>query len=180
MKLAKKVIKEILDHQVCEVLSEFVARMVKSAKKVYKELLDNLVLVVEQGPLDHQVLMVHQVFLDYLVELDNLVDLACPANLVDQEIWDQKEYQAMMENAVFQVKMVFQVRTVEWECQVRMETVAKLVQVDHKDHLVIMAMMEFLDDVVGQVRTVFPVLLEHVDQMENPDLKVKLLLARWE
>ena len=124
--------------------------------------------------------MVHQVFLEYLVELDNLVDLACPANLVDQEIWDQKEYQAMMENAVFQVKMVFQVRTVEWVRQVRMETVAKLVPVDHKDHLVIMAMMEFLDDVVGQVRTVFPVLLEHVDQMENPDLKVKLLLARWE
>ena len=61
-----------------------------------------------------------------------------------------------------------------------METVAKPVQVDHKDHLVIMAMMEFLEDVVDQVKMVFLVRLERVDQMEIPVLKVKLLSVQWE
>ena len=85
-----------------------------------------------------------------------------------------------MGNAVSLEKMGFQEKTVGWECEGKTETVARLVQVDHRDRQVTMVMTVFPEDVVAQVKMVFQVHQELVDQMESPDRSVKLLLEQLE
>ena len=180
VKSVKKVIKVILDHQDYKDQLEYVAKMERAAKKVCKELQANLVHVVVLDQVDHLDLMVHQDFLVSLVELDNLVDLDCQANLEDQVIWVRKANQVKMENAVSLEKMVFQAKMGGWECQVKMETLVKLAQADHKDHPATTVMTEFLAVVVDQVKMVSQVHLELVVQMVSLDPKVKQSLDQLE
>ena len=180
VKSVKKVIKVTLDHQDYKDQLEYVVKMERAVKKVCKELQANLVHVAVLDQVDHLVLMVHQDFPEFLVELDNLVDLDCQANLEDRVTWVRKANQAKMENAVFLEKMVFQAKMGGWECQVKMETVVKLVQADHKDHPATTVMMEFLGAVVDPVKMVFQVHLEPVDQMVSLDPMVKRLLDQLE